>query len=568
MSLSNTLNVAKSALAVNATAVQTTGNNLANATTPGYSRQRTELTPGQGHTGPMGERAGGGVNLVAVRRQIDDALNARLRSGVSDEKGAEVKTEWLGRAEAIFQELGDNDLSSQFSSFFSSWSELANKPQDTGLREVVVQEGQNTAGKLRQVGGDLRELVDDAETRLRAEVEVADGLATRIADLNSRIAQAESGGRNIANDLRDSRDAAVRELAELVNINTTPTDGGGLDVHIGSEPLIVGQQSFGLYTTQRPRPEDESTQQLSVRVRGNNAEIDARGGSIGGLVEGRDKSRAMLDQIDGIAGTMIFQLNNLHASGQGVRQMHETISPYEAIDTTASLASTDTGLPFQAHNGSFVVRVRDGGSGLVSSTLIDVDLDGLGSDLTLDGLATELDGVDGISAQIVGGKLKVAGDGPGVSFSFSQDSSGVLASVGLARFFDGHDASSMAVRTDIVGDPQRLAASDDGAPAGNGTARAIAALEQTTQDQLGGRTIQASYESLVNDLTGSTANARNTAEAARTVRETLEAQRESLSGVSLDEEAADLVRFQRAYQGAARLIAAVDEMMQTIINLT
>ena len=82
---------------------------------------------------------GTGVNLDAVRRQIDEALESRLRGSVSDNNAADLTEQWLGRVEAVFNELGDDDLSTRLSTFFGSWSNLANKPQDMGMRQVVLQ---------------------------------------------------------------------------------------------------------------------------------------------------------------------------------------------------------------------------------------------------------------------------------------------------------------------------------------------------------------------------------------------------------------------------------------------
>ena len=290
MSLVGTLNVAKSALAVNATAVQTTGNNLANANTEGYTRQRADLAPARGQRIGTGQYVGGGVNVTAIRRQIDDALTARLRGGVSEEAAADVKVEWLGRAESIMQELGDNDLSSGMSAFFGAWSELANKPQDLGLREIVVQEGQNLAGKFRQVGGDLKTLAADADVRLEAEVEAADTLAARVADYNKQINQAEIGGRVIANDLRDARDQAVKELSELVSVNSRQNDDGTLDLFVASEPLVLGQRSFGL------EAQVDTDGRLDVRTRDGKAALAPRGRprrrvAVGPLADGADAGR-------------------------------------------------------------------------------------------------------------------------------------------------------------------------------------------------------------------------------------------------------------------------------------
>jgi flagellar hook-associated protein 1 FlgK len=149
MSLIGALNIGKSALVAHQAAIQVTSNNVANAGNPNYTRQVAQLEPGYDQQIKPGVFVGSGVNLTAIQRQIDDSLEGRLRGSVSDSESAQVKQEFLGRIEGIFNSLGDNPLSSQLSAFFNSWSDLANKPQDIGLRQIVIQNGDSLASSIR-----------------------------------------------------------------------------------------------------------------------------------------------------------------------------------------------------------------------------------------------------------------------------------------------------------------------------------------------------------------------------------------------------------------------------------
>ena len=151
MSLSGALNIGKSALAVQQAAIQVTGNNIANAGNADFTRQAASITPSGDRQMAPGVFIGTGVNLDAVRRQIDEALESRLRGSVSDNNAADLTEQWLGRVEAVFNELGDDDLSTRLSTFFGSWSNLANKPQDMGMRQVVLQEGAGVASWFNQL---------------------------------------------------------------------------------------------------------------------------------------------------------------------------------------------------------------------------------------------------------------------------------------------------------------------------------------------------------------------------------------------------------------------------------
>jgi flagellar hook-associated protein 1 len=139
--------------------------------------------------------------------------------------------------------------------------------------------------------------------------------------------------------------------------------------------------------------------------------------------------------------------------------------------------------------------------------------------------------------------------------------------LGINSFFTGKDASDIAVNSVISGNPSLLAAAKNGEHGDNQTALAIAGLESATVDGLGGASMKEAYQAMVNGVATSSQAAGNNADAASTIRQTLEAQREALSGVSLDEEAVNLIKQQRAFQGAAKLISTVNEMMQTLLNM-
>src|SRR5262245_270486 len=246
MSLIGALNAGKSALAVQQAALQVTGNNIANAGNAGYTRQTASIAPAADQQFQPGIFIGRGVNLTAVQRQIDEALEARIRGSVSDQASADVMQQWIGRIESLFNELSDQDLSTQLSTFFNSWSNLANKPQDIGLRQVVIQNGASLAQSLNELHTQLGSLQGDVDQRLEAQAAAADGLANQIAGINAQIIQAEGGAAGTANGLRDQRDALLKQLSELMDIKTVNHENGLMDVYVGSEPLIIGADSRGV----------------------------------------------------------------------------------------------------------------------------------------------------------------------------------------------------------------------------------------------------------------------------------------------------------------------------------
>lgn len=563
MSLIGALQIGKSALATHQAAIQVTGNNIANAGSADYTRQVAYSSPSKDRQMGPGVFIGTGIQLDAIRRQIDEALESRIRGSVSDGASAETTSQWLGRIEGVFNELGDDDLSTRLSTFFASWSNLANKPQDMGLRQVAIQEGGSVATWFNDMRRQLGGLQLDADARTQALVTDADSLASRIAELNGKIVLSEGGINGQANGLRDQRDAALKQLSELIDVRTVEDDGV-INVYMGSEPLVINTDSRGLAMKQVSVDGKMTT---SVVIRANGGEAPVSSGQLGGLGAARGKLDGVIDDLDGMARGLIFELNKLHAGGQGLQGFGSVVATNSAARTDLALTDPATGLAFAANNGSFVVHVRQKATGLVTSTLVQVDLDGRGADTTLDSLTNDLAGISGINATMSGGRLRVDATSSAVEVSFSQDTSGTLAALGINTFYTGSNARDIALNASLSSNPALLAAARNGEPGDNQTARAIAALESQPLSSLGGASLKNTYQSMINGIGVATSTAKTEAEATTAVRETLQSQREALSGVSLDEEAVNLLRQQRAFQGAARVVAVVDELMRTILGM-
>lgn len=564
MSLISSLNIGRNALAVQQAAIQVTTNNIANAGNPDYTRQTAGISPNNDQQYRPGLFLGTGVNLTSVNRQIDNALLARLRGATSDNAGAYTAQSWLARVESMFNALGNNGLSSQMSEFFNGWSKLAGSPQDLGLRQIVLTNGTTLARSMNDVRRQLTGLRTDLDQRIEAQARNADDLAGRIADLNSRITVSEGGLSGQANGLRDQRDALIRQLSELMDVSTT-VDGNSVNVFVGSQPLVLGTTSRGVTVRQTTGPGGVETS-LVFREDGNTV-IPVKGGELGGLMSARSTGLEITGRLDGMAKSLIFELNKLHSSGQGLTGITSVSSTNSVMNAGARLDSAAAGLPFPVQNGSFVVTVTDNATGLTTSKLIRVDLSpGASPPTSLNDLAAQL-ADSNIMATVAGGQLTIGAASPDVTLTFSQDSSGVLAALGINTFFTGTDAATIAVNATLAANPSLLAAARNSSPGDNQTALAIAALDTQKFESAGGLTLRQIYDTMISNIAASTSSAKTVAEGTALVLQTLEAQREALSGVSLDEESINLIKQQRAFQGAARIISTVDELMQTVLNL-
>lgn len=564
MSLIGALNIGSTALAVSQTQLQTTGNNIANANTPGYTRQVAGQVALPTQQIQPGRFIGTGVDLTGIKRQIDQALESRLRAATSDTAAADNSQQWLGRVESTFNALSGNDLSAQLSTFFNSWSNLANTPQNAGLRQVVLANGGTVAQTFQDLRGQLVNLSGDSTGQLKTLAGQANDLAQRVADLNAQIVVTEGGTGGTAGSLRDARDQALKQLSQLVDVQTIEQPSGAVNVYVGSEPLVSNAQNRGIAVKQGTV---NGLAINSVVFKADGGTINITSGQLGSLNTVQKQVGDAVAKLDSQANALIFQLNKIHASGQGLQGAAGFTASNTVTDPTVALNNPKSGLKFSANNGSFVIHVKQTGTGLVTSTLVQVDLNGQPTDTTLNSLKSSLAGINGVNATIANGRLSIAAASPDVQISFSQDSSGALSALGINNFYTGGNARDIAVNQTLAAQPSLLAAAKNGSPGDNQTALAIAALEGQPIASLNGASLKDSYQALVNGIATSTSAAKTNAEAAKSITDTLQAQRDALSGVSIDEEAINLLKQQRAFQGAAKLITAVDEMMKTLLAM-
>lgn len=564
MSLISALNIGSSALAVSQAAIQTTGNNIANAGNADYVREKANVAANKDQQIAPGQFLGTGVELIDIQRQVDNALSGRLNSSVSDNQAATTTEQWLGQVQSTFNALNGNDLSSQLGTFYNSWSSLANTPADSGLRQVVLQDGKAVAGTLQTLQGQLSDIQGSVGKSLGSQVNSADVLASQIADLNGQIVNAQGGTGGTANALLDQRDAAVKNLSQLMDVTTVQQPSGSLDVYVGSEPLVAGTRSNGV-AVQTQLVNGVPTQVAIFKS--NNQTIPISSGQIGALESVHGQIMTVQNQLDSLANNFIFQLNKVHSSGQGTDGFTSVTSTNVAADPTQALNSAAAGLKFTPVNGSFVVHVKDANTGLEKSTLVQVNLTGQPTDTTLNSLAASLAAIPGVTATVSGGRLSLAASNGSQQLTFSQDSSGTLAALGINSFFTGDSASNIAVNSIVANQPTLLAAAQNGNVGDNQTALAIAALGTKPIPTLQGASLNDTYQSMINGISVSTATAKTNAQAAQAVQDTLQAQRNATSGVSLDEETVNLLQQQTAYQGAAKIISVTEQMLQTLLGM-
>ncbi len=581
MAISSALTTALQGLLVQQTGLNVVGHNIANANTPGYSRQRAELNPALPDYMPYGA-IGRGVEVRGIERVVNEFLLTQQRDAISRAESDNLLSSVYSRMEVIFNELSENDMSTAFDRFYNALQDLSVNVEADATRGLVLQQ----ALALRDLVGVAYNAMRDFHTQLNndvtKQVEKVNELVDEIADLNRQISVSEGGGALTANDLRDIRDQKLAELSEMVDITTIEQTNGAMNVVTLGMPLVMLTHPFHLETVQTVNANGLAV--MEVRFIDGGSPLMATYGTLPATIQARDQVlSSYLDDLNQFTADMIFEMNRIHSQGVGLTPLSSVTSEHAAIDTTVSLDQINLGFTaqpgtFQIVNGSLTVAIVNLNSGLTNEINVPIDLDGInGDDDSLADFVANFNAA--VNAAVPGGTVQASIDAAGhlrfsaldpaaYGFYFSQDTSGLLATMGVNTFWSGHDASTLDVNPDLLADERLLAASKSLSPGDN--TNLLDMLAMRDQDVADGdtKTIEEFYRSIIGRL-GTEALRTNSRLAVRSdMVLRLENERQSVSGVSLDEEMTKMIQFQRAYQAAARVIVVADSMIETLINRT
>ena len=454
------LDLGRSALLNQQKAVQVTGHNIANVNTPGYTRQRANMSASIPVTAIPGQ-IGTGVEVTDVQRVYDRYINGQIQAETEGMGRWEAQKDALQRVELILDEANGVSLSQALSDFWNAWQELAIDPDGHTERAVLLSKSEYLTTIFNKISADLHQLQDDLDVSIEGSVDEINRIAAGIADLNHKIGEVEAGGQN-ANDYRDQRDQLLRDLSEFIDIESFETDQGQVTVLVGDgRPLVAGADHWQLDTAVNAAGHSDV---IWLDRDGNQTDITnaIEGGKLKGWIEARDVAISdYMIRLDSMASAFITEVNNVH---------------------------------------------------------------GLGFDLNGD-----------------------AGQ----------------------AFFNGTDAATITLNPNLLSGFNLIAAagSATGVSGDNSIAIAMAGLQHTQIAGLGNTAFDDYYHSIIGDVGNGVRGAADYYHHQKAMTDSLDNYRESISGVSLDEEMLNLVKFQSAYDAAAKMVTVIDELIDTVMNM-
>ena len=561
--------------------IQVTGQNLSNVNTPGYIRERVILATADPYQ-PQSVTVGNGVTVLGVVQMIDTYLEERVRNSLSDANSSAQQSKTFTDLETLLGELSKNDISSSLTSFFNAIDNVLNQPENLTYRKLVAGEGMALAEKINSTSQKILTMQIDLNKQVDTIASQINELTAQIQSLNIEISRIEAGATNAtqAVGLRDQRYVALTQLSQLINIRTHENENGVVSVFCGSDPLIVEGTRREVFVGYDKDPASDLTAAW-ICIEPTNNKLDVTSGLLHGLYQGRDGILGgFAKELDQYASSLIWEFNKLYASGQGLSG-YDSLTGLEAVaDANAPLNAA--GLAYPPANGVFSIMLTNTSSGTTSTTDILVALTesqrggdpfGVGdpipaSGTSLNDLAATLNAVDGIKAIVTNdNRLEIMAESAEIEFSFANDTSGVLAALGINTFFTGSDAKTIGINSLMYDDPSKFAASGTGVGADTKNGERLASMPEMPLKSLNNLSITQYYRSIYDATTQKAGTVRAMAAGDATYYASLEAQKQSISGVNLDEETINLLTFQRSYQASARYVTVINEMLDSLLNM-
>lgn len=451
--LTQILETARRALNSQRAGLNVTSNNIANASTEGYSRQRITFQPTLPERTPFG-LLGTGVMVAHVGRVRERFIDQQIRNASNTYGDSTAQQRILSQIEAVINEPGTNGLHGVLSRFFNAFQSLALHPEEPSTRNEVLQQGIQLTQSFRRLNNSLSQLRNDLLSNLQVKLDRINQLTDEIAGLDRQVIALSTAGQD-PSDVKDQLDSKLDELSQLAPVKVFEDQRGAVMVSIGGSMVASSAGSVPLKLQVVG-----STATIVGEVSGREVLFNA--GEVGGIQKSYNSIipgyQATLNEI---AQALITRVNAVHASGYGL---------------------------------------------------------------------------------------------------------GVPPPTGIS-FFSGTDATDIGIDPAVASNINMIAASADGAPGDNQIALTIAGIQDEPLLRGNTLTLGQGYRSFVSEIGSAITSADNTAKAQQLVLTQLENQRSSVSGVSLDEEMANMIKFQRSFDAAARMVSTVNEMFETILKM-
>lgn len=611
-SIFNALHIGYSGLNAAQIGIDTTGHNISNAETEGYSRQRVvtaAATPLYVQPGAVGN----GTQITEIARVFDNFVFDRYTTAAQNKENSDTLLKNLEELSSYFPEIDKVGIKQDLSTYFDMWQSLANNPSNSSLKVALAQQTETLTQHIQETRSKISSLQSSLNDQVKVNIDEVNRIAEQISKINIEINKAEAGGVNNANDLRDQRSQLELTLKKLIGakvlvgqIETSNVIDSNIALKQGSYTIQVGGfnlvdggsfHPIGMNSTDNQNGYNDLYYERQDGVKVPYADR-ITGGKIGALLELRGSKIAANGEFEN--GFLQETINNMDSFAKGL--IDATNNVYAQSATTAmqsnplnfsdnqSMLSTDEN--FKA--GTFDLIVYDINGAEVGRRTINIDQGTLINDspATLNSIVGQInlskdDNNDGNALNDIDDMLNATFSKPqnifqidfkasfasqGYSFAIQDSGTNFAGVTGVNRFFDGTDAKSISLNQTLKDDSSKI--KGYGAPTDGDNKTALDMVQlQFESVTFGSRfdktsdTLYGYFDNLVTKVGTKTNSVQLTNDSLTAQFNSIKQEQDSISKVSIDEEMANLIRYQTSYGAAAKVITTIDQMMTTLLGI-
>lgn len=613
------IELGKRSIMANTDAITTAGHNISNANTEGYSRQRVQIKEFDPLYKPDLERLerpgliGQGVDVQSINRIRDELLDERIVAQSNQESYWDTRSKYYTMIEQIYNEPDDISVRSNMDKFWEAWQELSINPESKAARQAVVTRAETLTDSIKQRWEDLAGVGNLIDGDIEATVKQVNSYARQIADCNAEIVRSRAMGDN-PNDLLDRRDLLVDKLSKLINISTDQRDSDEFMVHVGGRVIVQGSISREIDLV--PRFDDTGYSKLVWKDTGNDAVFN--GGSLGALVELRDVDvRNEIQTLNTMTMNFADLVNDVHRNAVGANKVtgldffvqHPFVENANGnfdrngdgeLDSSYVFRFTGTNqLDKQQQVGIEGVMTFCGSTGNVQVPYFHTDTVETVIARINDSTSEVKAYLDKNNHLVLKATTAQSVDNPDFVIRHVEDSgyflagySGVLAATGAEGAYDFAQADAVnalaagsqfsvspvynpsayievnqALRNDVMSVAAGYMDAAGTAPTGDGRAAVEIAAIRNTSVMVGGmKTFDDYFADTVTNVGLKGEQAETNLLSQNAIMDDLRNLRDSISGVNIDEELAEIMKFQHGYNAAAKFITVWDSLIDTVIN--
>lgn len=612
------IEIGKRSLMAHSTQISTAGHNISNADTEGYSRQRVNVRAFDPLYRPDLERAqvagqiGQGTDVESITRVRDELLDSRIVGQTNVESYWATREKYYAMIESVYNEPEEISVRGNMDKFWQGWQELSVYPDSDAARQAVVTRGQTLTDSIRQQFRGLSEIGKQIDGDIEATVRQVNDISSQIAAVNAEIVRSRAMGDN-PNDLMDRRDLLVEKLANLINVTVDRKDPDEFMVHTDGQVIVQGSLARQIKSV--PQIDNNGYGKLVWTDTGIDAQF--HGGTLSALIELRDKDiRSEVQSLNTMALNFADLVNDVHRNAVGKNNVTglDFFVQHDFVENTngnydrngdgvedSSYVFRMTGknaLRPQEQIGLEGTMTFNGASGNVNVSYYASDTVADVVNRINDSNAEVKAYLDRNSNLVLKATSSASMENPDFVIRHVEDSgmfltgySGILAQSGEGGAYDFNRADAvtsldgaqfavspvmspadyMEVNPAVTGDVRSVAAAfantiGDADPGDARAAVEIAAMRNTKVMIGTGRTFDDYFAESVTNVGLKGEQAQNQLASQNKIMDDLRSLRDSISGVNIDEELADIIKFQHGYNAAAKFVTVQDELLDTLIN--